>query len=127
MGTLRDQTLSEMHRSDDQEFAVPENGQRDMCGCSPGNTVTVLSHVGSTGDRRGILGRTIRGHQPVCYPHKEVHNNAKGHLAGQRDTRRMDMSGVLQQNKIQSFSGPPEASQRECLEKQLIPCHHLRN
>ena len=82
MGTLRDQTLSETHGSDDQEVAIPETGQRDMCGCSPGNVIPVLSHVGSTGGHQGILGGTMRGHQPVCYPREEVHNNAEGHSAG---------------------------------------------
>ena len=59
MGTSRDQTLSETHGSDGQEVAIPETGQRDMCGHSPGNAIPVLSHVGTIRGRQGILDGTI--------------------------------------------------------------------
>ena len=51
------------------------------------------------------------------YPCKEVHDNAKGHSAGQKDMWRMDLSGVLQQNKnpvpLRSTTGIPKGMPRK--------------
>ncbi|KAM1318522.1 hypothetical protein EV2_003850 [Malus domestica] len=63
-GPERDQEVPEKHRVPDPQDAIPKAGEGDRPGLQDRSEVPEQRHGGAPGGGGGVLGGTVRGHQP---------------------------------------------------------------
>ncbi|KAJ6633922.1 hypothetical protein lerEdw1_014241, partial [Lerista edwardsae] len=81
--------LPEVDGAADPQAALPAPGARDRAGLQDGPALPELGRDGAAGGERvGVPGGALRGHQPVRHPRQARHHHAQGHPAGAPDPRR---------------------------------------
>ncbi|VAI53306.1 unnamed protein product [Triticum turgidum subsp. durum] len=80
-GAEGDPQVPEEHGSAHPQAAVPAPGAGDRPGLQDGPSLPEPCRAGSSGGRRGVPRRALRGHQPLRHPRQACHHHAQGHPA----------------------------------------------
>ncbi len=83
----RNQTIPKVDRAIDPKSSIPEIDQRNRLRLQDRTEIPSLGCRSIAGGCRGIHGRSVRRHQPVCHPCQESHHHAKGCAVGQKNQR----------------------------------------
>ena len=91
----------------------PENNKEEKKKRCKAPALPEQCRYGAAGGQRGLSGRPLRGHQPVCHPRQACYHHAQGHSAGASHPRRARLGRLCRcrapagwQARNRSFSGP---------------------
>ena len=119
-------TLPKIHGMSHPKASIPEVSQGECNRRCTGNAIPVLGTASTPGGCKSIPHKIFPGYQPLCHPCQACHHHAQGHSAGQENPWRMNLRCPHPStHKTRSFSGPPKASQGNCLEK-LCRFEHMQ-
>ena len=97
-GATGDQTLSEVDSTANQEVTLPEAGEGNRAGFQVRSSFPGSGHTMSPRGSRGILGQTVRGHEPVRDTRQEGDHPPQRSPAGSAYPWRRCVDGDDQKN-----------------------------